>query len=507
MILMQGKTYDQDFDIVASDTGATLEGEVQLQADEVKKRSLKGVFSYFFRTILLTGVSLVGMAMLNAKLTPAEFGVYGLAVAITGFFTIISDVGLAASVIQKKGSPTIRELRSVFTIQQILAWIIFGLIALTGMFLKDSGRIGQSGFYLALAYGISFPLVSLKTISSVLLERQLKFNLLVIPAILENFVFYFLAVLLAFKGFGVMSFTYAVLARTLVGVVVMPLIKRWPVGIEFSWGDFVKLMRVGGGFQLNDMLAKAKDDLFYISIALFVPAAEFGYITQAKTWSRQPYALTVDNITAITFPAFARLQHDEKLLAKAIEKTIFFVTLISFPLLGGLSVMAYPLIHVFPVYLKWEPALLSLALFAFSLAFSAFSTPLISTLNAIGKINVSLKMMVFWTASQWVMAPFFLKWFGFNAIAMIAAVLALSSLVVVALVYHQVHFNFIDQVWRQALATILMVLVLWRTWGLWSQSLPMFLLGIGLGAFIFATLIAVTGYKKVILETRSILKK
>jgi hypothetical protein len=49
--------------------------------------------------------------------------------------------------------------------------------------------------------------------------------------------------------------------------------------------------------------------------------------------------------------------------------------------------------------------------------------------------------------------------------------------------------------------------VLWKTWGLWSRSLPMFLLGIGLGAFIFATLIAVTGYKKVILETRSILKK
>lgn len=504
---MQGKAFDQDLDVVASDMGASLEGSTQIHASEVKRRSLKGVFSYFLRTLLLTGVSLIGLALLGAKLDAEQYGAFGLAVAITGFFTIISDVGLAASVIQKKEEPTVRELRSVFTVQQILAWIVFLLIALTALMLKRFGRMDEAGVYLAMAFGISFPLVSFKTISSVLLERSLRFDLLVIPAILENIAFNVVAVVFAFMGKGVSSFTYAVLARTFVGVIAMMVIKRWPIGFEFSWVDFKRLMRVGGGFQLNDMLAKAKDDLFYISIALVLPAREFGFITQARTWSRQPYTLTVDNITAITFPAFSRLQHDEKLLAKAIEKTIFFVTLISFPLFGGMAVMMWPLLQVFPVYLKWSPALLSLALFSFGLAFSAFSTPLISTLNAIGKINVSLKMMIFWTISQWALAPFMLKQFGFNAIGMINAILALSSFFVVLLVKRHVKFNFFDQVWRQALATFVMVFVLWSTWSLWSQSLPWLVLGIGFGAAIFATLMGVTGYKKIIIETKSILKK
>src|SRR5258708_932287 len=111
-------------------------------------------------------------------------------------------------------------------------------------------------------------------------------------------------------------------------------------------------MRVGGGFQLNDMLAKTKDDLFYISVALFIPQKEYGYITWAKQWSRLPYSLTVDNITAVTFPAFSRLQHDPSLLRKAIEKTTFFVTLVAFPLLGGLSVIIVPFTTVIPAYMK-----------------------------------------------------------------------------------------------------------------------------------------------------------
>ncbi len=501
------RTPDQDLDLSSSDIGATLEGETQLEAGEIKKRSLRGVFSYLLRTILLTGVGVIAMLLLGAKLRPEEYGVYGLVVTISGFFTIISDIGLAASLIQQKERPTLRELRTVFTVQQLLAWIVFGLILLTSLVLKQYGKLSMEGVLLSLAFAISFPLVSLKTISSILLERELRFDRLIIPAILETVAFNLVAVFLAFKGLGVMSFTYGVLVRTFLGVSAMLLLKRWSFGIDFSWADFKRLMRVGGGFQLNDMLAKTKDDLFYISVALFLPQRDYGFITWAKQWSRQPYALTVDNITAITFPTFSRLQHDETLLRKAIEKTIFFVTLIAFPLLGGLSVMIVPFIRIFPIYLKWEPALLSLALFSFSLAFAAFSTPLISTLNAIGKINLSLKMMVFWTVSQWAMAPFLLKWFGFNAIALIAAILGLTSLMVVALVRHHIRFNFVDQIWRQTLATIVMILILWQTWGLWSRSLPFLILGVVLGGVIFATLIGATGYRKVFEETRSLLKR
>lgn len=504
---MRAKANNLDLDLSANEMGASLEGESQLVAKEVKRRSLKGVYSYFFRTIFLTAISLVAMTTFSAKLKAEEYGVYGLVVTISGFFTIISDIGLAASLIQQKEKPSLLQLRTAFTVQQFLAWLVLALIVITSFSLHGLGKLSFEGVFLALAFGISFPLVSLKTISSILLERDLYFNKLIIPAILETLVFNLVAVALVLNHRGVTSFTVAVLARSIVGVIAMLALKRWEMGFNFSWSEFKRMMKIGGGFQLNDMLAKTKDDLFYISIGLIMSQRDYGYITWAKQWSRQPYSLTVDNITAITFPAFSRLKHDENLLRRAIERTIFFVTMIAFPLFGGLSVMIVPFVRVFPEHLQWQPALVSLALFSLSLAFASFSTPLISTLNAIGKISVSLKMMVFWTISQWVMAPFLIRWFGFNAIAIIAAILGVTSLAVVVLVNHYVRFNFIDQIWRQSLATIVMVVVLWQTWRLWSHSVWYLGAGIMLGVVIFATLVMLTGYRKVITETRSLLKK
>ncbi len=504
---MEEVNSQKDFDVSADGSGAKLQGQEGMDIETVKKRSLIGVVSFFSRTILLTGVTLVAQLLLAAKLSPEDFGIYGIVVTITNFFTIISDIGLAASLIQKKTAPTVTELRTTFTVQQTLSWFIFVLIAATSSLLHSYGKLDTQGVYLALAFGLSFPIVSLKTISSILLERELAFGKLVIPAIIETIVFNIIAVTLAFNGYGVMSFTIAVLVKAIVGVLVMFCIKRWEMGIALSLSSLKELLKVGGAFQLNDMLAKAKDDVFYITVAILIPAREYGYVTWAKQWSRLPYSLTVDNVTALTFPAFSRLQHDKNLLRRAIEKSLFFITLLAFPLFAGISVMIFPILVLVPEYEKWRPAILSLILFCISLAFAAFSTPLINTLNAIGKISESLRMMIFWTISQWMLFPFFFRWFGYESVAIIGVVLALTSLFVVLLVKKYVEFSFLENIWRQVFATLVMAVTLFSTQAIWQISFMHFFIGVLVGVCVYTAMILLLGYSTVKREVFSLLKK
>lgn len=495
-----------DFDVVADSSGATLQtGE--LQTETIKKRSMAGIVSYVFRTVFLNGVAIATQLVLSGLLNDKDYGVYGLVVTMSGFFNIISDIGLAASLIQKKDPPTTEELRTVFTVQQGLTWLVFLLTCLTSYFLYTHGKLSLEGLYLAAAFGISFPIVSFKTISSILLERQLEFNKLVIPNIAETLISNAVLIVLALKGFGVRSFTYSVLIKAISGVIIMLALKRWDMGLGFSKRVFMDLMKIGTRFQLNDMLAKTKDDLFYLTVAMFMPTAQYGYITWAKLWSRLPYSLTVDNVTAITFPAFSRLQHDHSLLKRGIEKTIFFVTLIAFPMFAGLGVMITPFIHVFPVYLKWQPAILSLGLFSFSLAFASFSTPLVNALNAIGKVGQTLKIMVFWTAAQWALYPLLYVKFGYQAVPLISAILSLTSIVVVFMVRAHVKFDFLDQIWRQTLATLTMMAVLFEMSQVWSRSPLYLVLGVVLGGAIYVSLMVVTGFEKIRGETLSLIKK
>lgn len=478
-----------------------------LEAQEVKRRSFKGILVIAVKSFFIFGVTFASQAVLSAVLTTAEFGIYGFVVTVTNFFTIISDIGLAASLIQKKEKPTTEELQTVFTVQQMLAWLVCILLVVTAFTLNHYGKLSFEGVLLAGAFGLSFPIVSIKTISSILLERELDFGKLVFTAIAETVVFNIIVVYLAINHFGIMSYTYAVLAKAMVGVFVMLYFKQWKMGLAFSKQSFLTLMRVAGAFQLNDMLAKVKDDVFYITVGLVVPASQFGFITWAKQWSRMPYTFSVDNVSPVLFPSFSRLQHDRPALRKAIEKTVFFITLLSFPLFAGLGTMAYPLTVLIPQYTKWQPALVSLILFSFSLAFSSFSTPLVSALQAIGSVRKTLQMMVFWTVSQWAIFPIAFYFFGFDSVAVVGAILAVTSFAVVWLLQQDISFQFFDNIWRQAVASLIMIVVLFLGREYWSRSFFAFFEGVLLGGFVFVGMMALLGFEKTRSEVLSILRK
>ncbi len=478
-----------------------------LQVEDIKKRSMRGAISYVIRSLFLQGIGVLSYFLLSALLSTTDFGIYGIVVSISSFFTIISDIGLAASLIQKKEAPTVRDLRTVFTVQQILAWIVCVLIITTAWTLHLNGKLEMPAVFLAAAFALSFPIVSLKTNSSILLERQLEFGKLAMPAVVEAMVFNGIVLFFAWRGMGITSYSIAVLARAIIGVVIMLSIKRWPVGFAFSKSAFSDLMKVGIKFQANDVIAKIKDELFSVITVFLLSKPELGYITWANQASRLPYRFGVDSIMAITFPTFARLQHDSHLLKRAIEKTLFFVSLAVFPLLAGFSVMFIPLTALVPKYAQWQPALLTLGLMCISIAFSSISTPLINTLNAIGKINTSLRFMLIWTLLQWTLTPLAIWRFGFNGVALASVAISLTVIFVVKALQKEVPFEFFEQIWRQLVASVCMAVILYRFIPLWSQSVPLFVAGVVTGGCIFVGLLGLLGFEKIQKELLSLVRR
>src|SRR5258708_6449983 len=155
-----------------------------------------------------------------------------------------------------------------------------------------------------------------------MLERQLNFNKLVLPQIFEQIVYNGVLIFFALSHVGVQSYTYAIIARSVVGIVIIYLIRPWLPGISLNRKSLKGLMGFGVKFQLNDFLARIKDQLFYLALGSYFPLNQFGYIQWARNWSIYPYNLTTQNVTAITFPTFSRFQKHKQSLGKALEKSI-----------------------------------------------------------------------------------------------------------------------------------------------------------------------------------------
>lgn len=467
---------------------------------EIKKKSVLGAASYFGRTLILQGIGFVSILVLSKYFSPENFGIYGIVVQIVGLLVFFSDIGLAAALIQKKDHPSQKDLATAFTIQQLLSWLIVLAVVVIGFAPSVRTKLGVDGVWVMYALGLSFPLAALKTIPSILLERKLEFSKLVVPQIFEQLVFHGVLIILAWSGLGVLAYAYAILGRSIIGVIVIQFISFWKPRFGIYRQSLLELIGFGAKFQLNDLLARIKDQLFYLALGFFLPTREFGYIQWAKNWSLYPYNLTVMNVMAVTFPSFSRLQENKAALTKAIEKSIFFITLVIFPILVGMSVFITPLISVIPDYSKWLPAVPSLIFFSLSIAWSAISTPLTNTLNAIGQINKTLKLMIMWTALTWLMTPALIYLYGFDGVALAALVISFSSYLAVYYVKKAVPFRFLDQVWRQFLAASVMAGVGVVGMDLWSSSRQTLVAGMALASLAYFAAIMIFGKRKLFNE-------
>jgi len=464
----------------------------------IKKKSLSGIVALTSQTFLLQVVAFGATVLLTIFLTPSIFGIFYVVSAIIAFLSYFSDIGLAAALIQKKEALTHEDLVTTFTIQQTLVLsmsiLAFFLAPTIGHFYK----LDASGIMLLRALVISFFCSSLKTIPSVLLERKLEFKKLIIPEIVETFVFYFIAVVLAWRGMGIVSFTWAVLVRGIVGLIVMYSISPWPVSFGISRDVAKRLLKFGVPFQMNSFLALLKDDLMTVFLGKVLPFAQVGYIGWAKKWAEVPLRLIMDSVIRVTFPTFSRLQHSKELLGKAIEQTIFGLSLAIFPISVGLLFFVEPAVKLIPKYGKWEPALFSFALFILSSALAGFSTPLTNALNAVGRIKITMILMIFWTIATWILTVIFIHFFGFNGFAIALCILSFSLVIVIQLTRKIAKFSFIEYMKWPLIGALLQAALYIIARGNAPYNIPRLILVAVSGVILYTAIVWVTQRKRIV---------
>jgi O-antigen/teichoic acid export membrane protein len=436
-------------------------GSIDVDLAEVKSRSVRGLLALTGRTFIIYLLSTAATFILTVLLSPEIYGTFFLVSAVINFLTYFSDIGLAAALIQRRENLTIKDLSTTFTVQQILVFSLVTVLLLLTTPIRQHYQLTQEGVFLMWSLAISLVLSSLKTIPTALLERELAFDKLIWPQIAENIAYNLVVVYFAWKGYGITSFSFAVLVRGIVGLVAIYLIRPWRPTLGVHRESLKHLLHFGLPYQLNTLLAVVKDDGMTLVLGGIVGQTGLGYLGWANKWVSLPLRFFMDNITKVAFPAYARVQHEAAILKKGVEKTIFFMALICFPIFMGMGVLAKPMVGLIPRYSKWEPALFPFYMYLINAAWASISTPLTNTLNAIGKIKSTFKLMIMWTVLTWLLMPYLGYHYGYRGVSLAAAIIAFSSVVVLYMVNQTIKLNYWSILRSPILASIVLGLVAW----------------------------------------------
>ncbi|MFZ2206150.1 MAG: oligosaccharide flippase family protein [Microgenomates group bacterium] len=426
---------------------------------QLKRNSLVSTLSLFFQSGYTALLGLVANLVVTILLSPAIFGMYITVLSLISVLNYFSDIGLAASLIQKKETDP-KDFSTTFTVQQILTVSLVMLGFLITNTVMQFYKLPPEGTYLYWALLGGFFFSSLKTIPSILLERKIQFQKIVLVQVLEGTVFYITIIICAIAKLGLNSFTIAVVLRSLVGVTLIYYLSPWTPQFGISRESLRSLLKFGLPFQASSFLALFKDDLIMLFLGKVVGFTGVGYIGWAKKWAEAPIRIIMDNITKVLFPVISRLQHDKEKIGQLIEKIIFFQTAILAPVILGMLLSMEHIVFLIPKYAKWLPALPIFYLFCFSAFLSSFSSPLLNLINALGQAKIVLIFMAIWTVITWILTPLLTYFFSYFGFPITVCIISLSSVLVVLIAKRFVHFRFLHATYKPFLSALMMGLVI-----------------------------------------------
>lgn len=456
-----------------------------MEKEEVKSKAVKGVVALTMRTVFLQGVSAVAFFLLGIFLSPSAVGVFIVVSSVLRIFTLFTDIGLGAALIQKKEALNEIDLKTAFTLQEILVGLVVVVSLLLSPLVSRIANLDSQGLFLYQVLAFTLFLSSLKVIPSILLERKLAFEKQVIPQIIESIVFNLVVVVAAYKGLGVASYSWAVLSSAIIGLPIYYLISPWKIGFGIEKTALKSLVSFGAQFQAKSFLAVLKDDLLTFFLSSQVGQSGIGFWGWASRWSYFPFRFIVDSVTKVTFPAYSRLQSDRDELGGVVEKSIFAVGALLFPVLVLMAFLFPQLVYQIPHYSKWVPAIVSFWFLCAAAGISGISNILVNVLDATGKVQTTLKLMILWIFLTWVLTIFLVSRVGFTGISIASFTVSLSIVLTIYLTKKEVNFRFVHSIYKQLIACVFMSFGIYAASVLFGGSLLALMIQGGLGGIIY----------------------
>lgn len=475
-----------------------------LNIKSVSKKTVNGVFALASRSLILQLINFSAFITISVILSAKELGIYTAVVAIQRVVSFFTDLGLGAALIQKKENLKKEDIATVFTIQFAVTLVIFLFFLIFIGEIKSVFRLNDEGGRLLLVLVFTIFLSSFKMIPSILLERNINFGKLVIPQIGESLVFNIVLIALVLNKFGVDSYSWAFLISSLVGIPIYYYISPWKPSIGVYRAS-VSNLKFGLQFQAKNILATIKDDFLTVILTRFLSFAQIGYIGFAQRIAFFVYRYIVDSVTKVTFSSYSRIQDNKEFLRTAIEKSLFFTTLILFPLLSGLIVVSPYIMQFVPGWVnKWEPALISLIFFSLNAIVSSMSSVLVNVLDATGRVKTTLKLMVLWTFMTWTITPLFIYLWGYNGVAIASFIVTLTIFITIYLVKKVVDFHFIKSIYKPVIATLIMVLATYLLADLFINDFITMVFVIILGGVIYVFNIYLLAGKQILQDIKKL---
>jgi len=355
----------------------------------LKKKVFTGVKWVALANVFQQILSLVSIVIFAKLLSPDDFGAFSILMVFTGFLAIFSDMGTSAALIHVE-KPSNQLLSSIFYFN-----LFIGATLATGLILFSAPIASyfenpQLKVLLQIV-SLNFIIVSFGIVQRTLLQKNIDFKHLSLINSLALLIGLVCGLTAAYNGLGIYSLLIQMIITSLLGTGLIWYHASWRPQWYFSLDEIKKIWKYTSNlsvFTIINYFSKNADNFL---IGKYLSISALGVYSIAYRIMLYPLQNISSILMRVLFPAFSKLQNDDEKFRKVYLRVIFYISLISFPIMAGLIATA----NIFVDVLfgdKWQGLAMLLIILAPSGMMRSIFTTVGTIFMAKGNTDTQLKL-------------------------------------------------------------------------------------------------------------------
>jgi O-antigen/teichoic acid export membrane protein len=320
-------------------------------------------------------------------LPPKDFGTIAIVSVFIGFANVFVDSGFGTALIQKKEVDD-RDYNSVFYLNLAVALVMYLICFFAAPMVAAFYKEEVLTEVLRVA-ALSLIIGVFSSIQLAVMNREMNFKLSLNVRVITLLLTSTTGIALACSGFGVWSLVCSQITGATATAVMLWFSVSWRPRVMFSAQSARGLFKFGSKYLFARMITEFYNNLSTLFIGKCFSLSTLAFYSRGFLFPSYIVCSISDTINSVLFPALASCQHDHEQMKGMLRRSVSTSTLILFPILVGLAVVAKPMIIVLLTE-KWLPSTTYLQISCLTVAFWPVLGINLQAVNALGRSDVFL---------------------------------------------------------------------------------------------------------------------
>lgn len=313
-------------------------------AESLKHKMVNGTLWSAIERFSVQGILFVVMIIMARRLTPAD---YGLVAELTVFIAIaqsLVDSGFSQALIRKQNRSQ-TDNSTVFYFNIVIGFILYAVLYFCAPIIARF--YGQPELIL-LTRVIALGLVmnSFVVVQRALLTIAIDFKTQAKASLIAALISGAIGITMVYTDFGYWSIVWFQLSNYGITVILLWILSKWRPSLIYSWASFRELFSFGSKLALSSIINTLYTNIYIIIIGKFFKASDLGFYTRAHQFADLPSSNLTGIMQRVTYPVLCSIQNDDNRLQSIYRRFLRASAFVIFPLMLGLSAVAYPLVMV-----------------------------------------------------------------------------------------------------------------------------------------------------------------